>query len=108
MWQETRLEAGGQGGDCHSASDKRELWPEQVWEQWEGECVRPPAAVELEARGQRQDVRMREGKESQRMPRPLPQKLTWASAVHGHSQAVKREESVRGAQRKADGQDIDS
>lgn len=70
--------------------------------------MRPPEAVELEARGQRQDVRMREGKASQRTPRPLPQKLTWDGAIHGHSQAENREESVRGAQRKADGQDIDS
>lgn len=70
--------------------------------------MRPPAAVELAARGQRQDVRMREGKESQRMLRPLPHKLTWDGAVHGHSQAEKGEESMRGAQRKADGQDIDS
>lgn len=31
IWKEMTLEAGGQRGDCHSALDERQPWPEQVW-----------------------------------------------------------------------------
>lgn len=58
--------------------------------------MRPPEAVELEARGQKLGMRMREGKESQRMPRPLPQKMASDGAVHRDRQAQRKGKNLGG------------
>lgn len=59
-------------------------------------------------RGRRLDVWIREGKGSQRTPRPLPQELAWNSAIPGDRQTQgEEEESGRKAQREDYGKDTD-